>query len=152
MILARFQSLSRREKRLILTAAGVLAIALAHSLIWRPYATGHRAALERIQRLDLLSARISRLPPAAQQQADQRSLAAILAETATQSGLSIQSLQTIDGGGAVSVMELAPFDALLLWLEMLERDQGLELASISLTGGAVAGFVAATVTFAKGPP
>jgi general secretion pathway protein M len=79
---------------------------------------------------------------------DPRPVPVIVAETAATFGLMVRRLQP--AGDAVQiVLEDAPFEDVLLWIEALTTDHALQLQSVDLIRRPAPGVVAATLTVAR---
>ncbi len=75
-------------------------------------------------------------------------LPAIITDTAATYQLTIRRLQPTPNAAEVT-LEDAAFDAVLLWVEALERDQGLRIVSLTMTRRPEPGLVATTLTVGR---
>jgi general secretion pathway protein M len=136
-----------RERVLIVVLALISAAVLGHLILWQPMAQ-HRLALQQdIARQARSFAALTALPPDTGLPPLARSdlpLPGIITETVAAYQLSIRRLQPADTSADISI-EDAPFDAVLLWVDTLERDHGLRIISLSLTRRPEPGIVAATL-------
>lgn len=153
----RFWALrSRREQALILGAGLMLLIWGGYALIWHPMRMQAMALEARIARLDRLTAELNGLPaqmPAVGSDAaamDDRPLAIIATTTAEEAALVLGRLQP-EGTALRIESPAADFASLLLWLESLQRDHGLQITALSLERLVAPGQVSAGLTVERLP-
>jgi general secretion pathway protein M len=140
-----------REKVLLITLAGVAAIWGSFAGVWQPLQQHRAALLSEIIRFDRaatvlqMAAQSGGLPRVA---ADTQSLPVIIAETAASLQLVIRRLQPV-GDQVQITLEDAPFDAVLVWIDTMERDHGLVVQSLDLVRRPAPGVVGTSLTVAQ---
>jgi general secretion pathway protein M len=136
------------RERVMLAGLGLLMLVwLAIAGVWQPL-LAHRAALSaQIARYDHAVQMLASPAPAATP-ADPRAVPVIITESAATFQLAIRRLQPT-GSQVQIVLEDAPFDAVLLWVEALERDHALTLQSLELIRRPAPGVVSTTMTVAR---
>ena len=130
-----FLQRSPRE-RLLLGLLGICALLwLAVAVIWQPLRQ-HRAALE--NKIALYDAGLTALQsPAFDARGgaavivDNRPVPVILTESAAVFQLAIRRLES-EGAGARVVLEDASFEQVILWLETLRREHGLNVTAMEM--------------------
>ncbi|MES2665539.1 MAG: type II secretion system protein GspM [Pseudomonadota bacterium] len=133
-----------RERRMLVGLAVVAVAAGSIAGVWQPLRAQNAALADSILRHERALAQVLALPAQADVP-DARPAPVIVTEAAETFGLQIRRLQP--QGSAVQVaLDEAAFDAVLLWVEALERDHGLRLADLTLTRRPAPGTVAATLT------
>jgi general secretion pathway protein M len=75
-------------------------------------------------------------------------LPSILSDTAMAFQLTIRRLQPTQNAAEI-VLEDAPFETVLMWVDTLERDQGLRVIAIDMTRRPEPGVVATTLTIGR---
>lgn len=146
---ALFTDRTPREKRLLAALAATLLLWLVATQVWVPLQAMRQGMADRIPRIERALAMVHQTPVSATGQGtDPRPLAVVVTEAAGPFGLNISRLQP--RGAAVELaLEDATFDAVLLWIEALERDNGLRLADLTLTRRPAPGIVGATLTLER---
>jgi general secretion pathway protein M len=152
---ARFEALNERERRLVLIAAGFLAIALFWLVLVLPL---HTMQVKRAARVEKKSADLVWMRQAAPQVAAARasgasgpsneSLVVLIDRTARQAGLG-SALRDQSPNGAHSLrlrLESAPFDSLVAWLALLQQQHGVAIETANVDVGSAPGLVNASVT------
>ncbi|NUB42763.1 type II secretion system protein M [Fertoebacter nigrum] len=141
------------RERLLLGAMLALGLVwLVHAALWQPLAARQAALADRIQRHDRALVLLQSQPArAASAPADTRPLNVIVTETAAAFGLVIRRLEP-EGESLRLVLDEAPFDAVILWLEAVERDHGLTLAALDLQRRPAPGVVNASLTLERPAP
>ena len=84
--------------------------------------------------------------------ADPRPLANIVTESAALQGLIILRLDTPKPDMATVTLQDAPFETLLLWIDGLNRDGGVNVASATIRRADDQGGVSADLVLTKGVP
>ena len=141
------------RERLLLGIALAFGIAwLGLAAVWQPLRQ-HRAELEsRIARYDsgLATLENPAFLPAETEigSSDSRPVPLILTESAAVFKLVIRRLEA-DGAGARVVLEEAPFEQIILWLEALEHDHGLRVGDIEMTRKPAPGVVSTTLALQR---
>jgi type II secretory pathway component PulM len=124
------KAMTAREQGLIAAGVLVLILALGYSAWWQPLRQAETRELARIERLKRLDAALAQLPVQPAQQgsgAAVRPVEHVLEDTAAGQGLAITRLTVLPGGGVEAMLENAPFDAVILWLNALEADQNVKV-------------------------
>ena len=141
------------RERLLLGIALAFAIAwLGVAAVWQPLRQ-HRADMEtRIARYDSGLAALENLAfsPAEPESgtSDSRPVPLILTDSAAVFQLVIRRLEA-EGAGARVVLEEAPFEQVILWLEVLERDHGLRVSDLEMTRRPAPGVVSTTLALER---
>ena len=147
-----FAALNPRERLLLSLGAAVLAAAVLILGVWQPLRARSAAELARIQRYDRMLAGLAQLPASARPVSDARPIATILTQTAAAQGLAILRLDTPQPDHAALTLQDAPFETLVLWIDGLNRDGGLVVASATIRRGAAPGSVSADLTVERAAP
>lgn len=138
-----------RERWLLLACAALLAGLALQALVWRPMLAQRDALTDRLARLDLAAAVLARAPVQGAAPAPGAGpLNVVLTETAGAFALVIRRLEP-EGDRMRLVLEDAPFDRVLLWLEVLQRERGLVLASAELTRRPAPGVVSVSLVVGR---
>jgi general secretion pathway protein M len=136
-----------REHVLIMVLGLISAAAVLIMIIWHPLQQ-HRSALrDDIARYSHAMATLSAIPAGAGIQPTATAelpLPSIITDTAATFQLAVRRLQPTENTADVT-LEDAPFDAVLLWVDTLERDHGLRMVSLTLTRRPEPGVVAASL-------
>ena len=134
-----------REQGLILACSALIAVYLAVTLLWQPLLAHRAMAVAQISTYEHALGAVARLPPVTVKAKDARPIARILTETAPDFGLAIRRIDATDIAADLT-LEDAAFDSVVLWLDTLEGEHGLSIASLQITRRPQAGLVAATLT------
>lgn len=145
----RLDARSPRERWLFAALALVAVAALYATLVWRPIAAAHAAALDDIARYDRIAARLRVAGPDVARMAAARSgtPSTTITESAAKAGLTIQRIEP-QGANIGVTLDAAGFDALVGWLAALERDAGMHVVDLKLERRPDPGIVSAQVTLA----
>jgi general secretion pathway protein M len=140
-----------REKVLIAGLGVILALWAGIAGLWQPLQAHRAAVLDDIARYTrtatvLTTAAASGIALPAP--ASDAPLPAVITDTATAYQLTIRRLQPTADAAEI-VLDDAPFEAVLIWLEALERDQGLRIRALTLTRRPEPGIVGATLTVGR---
>jgi general secretion pathway protein M len=138
-----------RERWLLAALAGVAAIALYATLVWRPIDAARRAALADIDRYGRIAAQLRVAGPNVARMAAARAgtPSTTITESAAKAGLTIQRIEP-QGANIGVTLDAAGFDALVGWLAGLERDAGMRVIDVKLERRPDPGIVSAHVTLA----
>lgn len=136
-----------RERWLLGMLAGIAALALYTTLVWRPMAAVRVAALAEIESNDRIVARLRVAGPDVARIAAARmgTPSTLITESAAKAGLTIQRIEPHGTTIAVS-LDAASFDVLVRWLAAIERDAGLRVTDIKLERRPDPGIVSAQLT------
>ena len=123
-----------RERLLLALLMVVIATWLAFAVILQPLHVAHGRLGDEIARYEralsvLQSQPVVTAPVSAP---DDRPLNIVITETAAAFQLTIRRLEP-DGARIRVVLDEAPFDAVVLWLEAAQRDQGLRVTELEMT-------------------
>ena len=142
-----FMQRSPRERLLLGLLAICALVWIAVAVIWQPLRQ-HRAALE--NKIALYDAGLTALQnPAFDVRSgvsaiiDNRPVPLILTESAAVFQLAIRRLES-EGAGARVVLEDASFEQLILWLETLKREHGLNVSALEMNRKPAPGVVSTT--------
>ena len=131
-----------REKALLACLAALGLIWLAVTQVWQPLQALRHEIAARIPRIERALALVQSNPVALTAPAtDARSLPIVITDAADSFGLTINRLQP-EGAQVRVTLEDAPFDAVLLWVEALQRDHALRPTDLTLTRRPTPGVVA----------
>jgi general secretion pathway protein M len=136
-----------RERVMLLGLGAVTLFWLAIAGIWQPLLAQRAALTNQIARYDR-AAEMLASPVQAVAPTDPRAVPVIITESAATFQLTIRRLQPT-GDQVQIVLEDAPFEGVLLWIEALTTDHALQLQSLALTRRPAPGVVAATLTVAR---
>lgn len=141
---------SPREHGLLAALAVVVSVAGSEQLVWQPLRAIRRAALVEIARDDRLAAQLRVAAPDVARVAAARAgtLPAIIETRAAKAGLTLARLEP-QGGRVTVTLDGAGFDALVDWLDALDRDAGIVAATAKVDRGADPGVVTAEVTLTE---
>jgi len=155
--------LAPREQRMVAIGGALTALLLGWAFVWHPLAAkrielrdtvdaGRRdLAYVRIAAAEVERLRATGLRARADRQG--RSLLALADATARSAGLE-SALKRVEPVSATSVrvsLDVAPFDALVDWIEGLSRDYGIETIDFSADRADGVGLVNARVTLQDAP-
>ena len=136
------------RERVMLLGLGALALLwLAIAGIWQPLQAHRTSLASQIARYDAAAQMLAN-PAQIAAPTDPRPVPVIITETAATFQLTIRRLQPT-GDQVQIVLEDAPFEPVLLWVEALLRDHALTLQSLDLIRRPAPGVVAATLTVAR---
>lgn len=139
-----------RERVLLLGLTVTAIVAAAVLGVWQPLRAQNAAFADALNRTERAARQVANLPAQTDSVVpDARPAPVIITEAAESFGLQIRRLQP-QGSTVQVALDDAAFDAVLLWLEALERDHGLRLADLALTRRPTPGMVAATLTLEVG--
>jgi general secretion pathway protein M len=138
---------SPRERVLLILGLGLALLWLGVTVIWQPLRQ-HRADLQ--AKIALYEAGFAALQSpnfsaqgAASAVLDNRPIPVILTDSAATAQVTIRRLEA-EGAGARVVLDDAPFDRVILWLEILNREHGLNVREIEMTRKPAPGVVSTT--------
>jgi general secretion pathway protein M len=141
---------AERERILLTVAIGLAVLWLAVVAVWQPLQAArarlgdqvlrHERALSVLQSQPALAAPL-RAP-------DDRPLNIVITETAAAFRLTIRRLEP-EGPRIRVVLDEVPFDAVILWLEAVQRDQGLTVTEMDMTRRPAPGVVNATLALER---
>jgi len=140
-IKAWWQGLNLREQRLVLTMGSAFLIFLLYSLIWQPLNDNLAKATKSLANRQALltwvtdnTARYQNAKSTSSHKKSNGSISSIVNRTANQQQLTITRMQP--QGEILQVwLDSAPFTQLLLWLEHLANNEGLQVQTIDLSKG-----------------
>jgi len=146
-IKAWWQGLNLREQRLVLFSAVCVSVFLLYSLLWVPLNEGLTNAEKSVANRQALltwvtenTARYQSIKSTSGSKKSSGSLSSIVSRTAEQQQLTITRLQP-QGDSLQVWIDSAPFNQLLLWLENLASNEGLQVEAIDLAQGDLPGEV-----------
>lgn len=148
---AWWETLSGRERWLLVGGAGLSLALLLYALVWLPFQASHRRLRQSVveQRADLAAMRqmaeeVRRLAGSSgQPPPDGRSLLTLVDQTARAAGLGAALKRvTPQGEDRLGVQfDAVAFDQLLPWLGALEREHRLVLVNLSVDRTPITGLV-----------
>ena len=152
-----FYRFNTREQMSLLLLGGALLLYLVYVLLWSPLdgrrddmAQRNVAAAESLQRVDGMVSEILCLREAGGSAAPRRNLTGLINQTTASAGLTVTRLQPNSRGEVQVRMESVAFDAVMVWLNVLEIREGLLVQEVSLSQSGDGGRVNATVRLAGG--
>lgn len=151
-ITGRLASLTARERLLLGAAAVALGAVLVALGIWQPLLARRFAETARLQRYERTLAALAQLPLAGTAKADPRPVASILTQTAAPQNLTILRLDTPRDGAVSVTLQGVPFESLILWIDGLNRDNGLDVTSATIRRSDSPGIVSADLSLQKATP
>lgn len=135
-----------RERIMLAALAGVMLIWVAFAGLWQPLQAQRASLLSQIARYQTAAQMLAN--PVQATTTDPRPIPVIITDSAAAFQLTIRRLQPT-GDVVQIVLEDAPFDAVLLWIDALTTDHALTLQSLDLIRRPAPGVVAATLTVAR---
>jgi general secretion pathway protein M len=151
-LVARLASLTGRERLLLGLGAVTLAGALVVLGIWQPLLTERSAETARLHRYERTLAAVERMPRPNAAKVDPRPVASVLTQTAAAQNLTILRLDTPKEGAASLTLQDAPFETLILWIDGLDRDNGLDITSATIRRSDRPGIVSADLSLQRATP
>lgn len=148
----RLDRLTGRER--LLLAAGAMAVGGAVLVfgIWQPLLAQQKAQMTRLQRYERTLAALAQMPRSVATKADPRPMAAILTQTTAAQNLTILRLDTPKDGAATLTLQDASFETLILWIDGLDRDNGLIFTSATIRRTDAPGIVSADLSVQRATP
>lgn len=148
--LAWWHARAPREQLLLGVMGGLVALWLAVTAVWQPLRAARISLDAQISRHDRALLMLQSDPVAADRSApaDTRPLNVLITDTTAAFQLTIRRLEP-DGPRIRVALDEAPFDAVILWLETVARDQGLRVTQIDLARRPAPGVVNATMTLER---
>lgn len=160
---AWWETLSARERLLVIGGLGLTLALLGYALVWEPFRTSHRQLQQRVaeQRADLIWMRqaareVKRLSGNAGTSLtrDGRSLLTLVDQTARAAGLA-SALKRVAPQGEDKLsaqLDGVEFDKLIPWLGMLEHDHRIAIINLSIDRANATGLVNARVILRETRP
>ena len=160
---AWWETLSARERLLVIGGLGLTLALLGYALVWEPFRTSHRQLQQRVaeQRADLIWMRqaareVKRLSgnAGASPTRDGRSLLTLVDQTARAAGLA-SALKRVAPQGEDKLsaqLDGVEFDKLIPWLGMLEHDHRIAIVNLSIDRANATGLVNARVILRETRP
>lgn len=160
---AWWETLSARERLLVIGGLGLTLTLLGYALVWEPFRTSHRQLQQRVaeQRADLIWMRqaareVKRLSGNAgtSPTRDGRSLLTLVDQTARAAGLA-SALKRVAPQGEDKLsaqLDGVEFDKLIPWLGMLEHDHRIAIVNLSIDRANATGLVNARVILRETRP
>lgn len=160
---AWWETLSARERLLVIGGLGLTLALLGYALVWEPFRTSHRQLQQRVaeQRADLIWMRqaareVKRLSGNAgtSPTRDGRSLLTLVDQTARAAGLA-SALKRVAPQGEDKLsaqLDEVEFDKLIPWLGMLEHDHRIAIVNLSIDRANAIGLVNARVILRETQP
>ncbi len=139
-----------RERLLLLAMLGLLVLWLAVIAVWQPLQANRARLADQIARHDRALSVLQSQPAAATPALprDDRPLNIVITESTAAFQLTIRRLEP-EGPRLRVVLEDAPFDSAILWLDALQRDHALRVTEIDLTRRPAPGVVNVTLTLER---
>lgn len=140
-MIARFAPLSqwwearnRRERLLLLVLLAVAGVWLISAAVWQPLQSARLRLGDQIARQDRALSVLQSQPISAEPltEPDDRPLANVITDSVAAFQLTIRRLEP-EGPRVRVVLEDAAFDAVILWLDAVQRDKGLRVSMIEMS-------------------
>jgi general secretion pathway protein M len=155
-----FDGLAPRERRLVLAAGALAAIALLYAGVAVPLAHLHARQATRVERKAADLAWMRQAAPrvaaitARGGGAGQESLVVLVDRTGRESGLgnSVRDQSPTGENGLRLRLESASFDAMIAWLALLQQQYGVSVADATIAATTTPGLVNASITLTHGAP
>ncbi len=150
--------LAPRERKLVVAAAALIAVALVYEAILMPLAHAHARQVERVRQKTSDLAWMHQEAPQVAAIAARRgvggkeSLVVLVDRTTRRLGLggAIRE-QSPDGENGLRLrLEGASFDAMMTWLSMLQQQAGVSVSDATIDAGSAPGLVNASITLTHG--
>ncbi len=160
---AWWETLSARERLLVIGGLGLTLALLGYALVWEPFRISHRQLQQRVaeQRADLIWMRqaareVKRLSGNAgtRSASDGRSLLTLVDQTAWAAGLT-SALKRVAPQGEDKLsaqLDGVEFDKLIPWLGTLEHDHRIAIVNLSIDRANATGLVNARVILRETRP
>lgn len=158
---AWYSGLPGRDRNLLITALVLLSITLFYLIVWEPV---HQGRDQQQQQLKSQQEVYAWMQSAAQEAAalkgsgirkvtSNQPITLILETSATASGLKqqISKIESSGKTGAQVKIDSASFDQLLVWLNTLEQQHGVTIATASIERNDQPGTISARLSFEKSP-
>jgi general secretion pathway protein M len=146
---AGWAGLTDRERLLLVLATVALLAAGLYWGVYQPLSDSRTANIARTLRYERTTAALATMPISAQAVADPRPIATIVTESAATQGLTILRLDTPKPDMATVTLQDAPFETLLLWIDGLNRDGGVNVAAATIRRADDLGSVSADLVLSK---
>lgn len=133
-VLLWWEARAPREQVLLAVMGGVIALWLGVIAIWQPLQAARVGRGEQILRHERALSVLQSQPVAAAPVIvpDDRPLNVVVTETAAAFQLTIRRLEP-EGARVRVLLDEVPFDSVILWLDALQRDQGLTIPELEMT-------------------
>jgi len=142
MIKQRWQELSIRERRMVAVMSFFVAISLFYFAFWSPLhksieknrssLTMKTTQLKNMQQYALEARQLRFSAGGAKRVANRDSLLVIIERTAKQKKLILRQIKPDSDNGVRLTLEDVPFDQMLNWLDLLEKQHGIRVSDISV--------------------
>ena len=149
-VLLWWEARAPRERLLLTALLVMLTLWLAMVAVWQPLQSWRDRLGDRIGRYERALTVLQSQPAVAAPVAvsDNRPLNIVITETAAAFRLTIRRLEP-EGARIRVVLDEAPFDAVILWLEAVQRDQALRVTEAEMTRRPAPGVVNAMLTLER---
>ena len=149
-VLDWWEARAPRERVLLTILLGVVTLWLAIVAVWQPLQSARVRLGDQIVRYERALAVLQSQPAVAAPVTapDNRPLNVVITETAAAFQLTIRRLEP-EGARVRVVLDEAPFDAVILWLDAVQRDQGLRVTEVEMTRRPAPGVVNAMLTLER---
>ena len=151
-----FAGLTQREQLSLLVMGLALALYLLYMVLVAPLANArddlarqNRGVAASLQRVDVMVSQILALRESGASSSQGRNLTALVNRSTAALGLQVSRLQPNSRGEIQVRLEGVPFDDLVSWLHQMEISERLLVRELSVSQGASAGRVNATIRLAQ---
>jgi general secretion pathway protein M len=155
-----YQSLSQRDRTLVIVTSIIMAVALFYLLVWNPVYRGLEQQQQQYKSQQSIMAWMQQA--AAEVKTLRRSgartvsrsnqpVSLIIEQSAKVSGLknNLDKLESSGKEGARVKLDTASFDQMLIWLNTLEKQHGVTVTSASIERAEKSGTVNARLSFSR---
>lgn len=145
-----WEARARREQLLLAVLVCSLAIWLLAVFLWQPLQSARLRLADQIAQHDRAISVLKSQPVLAELKTvpDDRPLANVITDSVGAFQLTIRRLEP-EGPRVRVALEDAPFDAIILWLEAVQREKGLRVSEIEMTRRPAQGVVNALLTLGR---
>jgi len=146
-----FATLEANERSLVTGLAALVVVAIVYLAIWSPLADwSHRADARYQHQMALLDwmhqhEKEARKAGQRNENAPERSLLTLVANSAQRSGVQLLRYQPESSGGVSVVVQNQPFNTLISWLDDLEQRDHVAVKQISIDAQSASGMVSARI-------
>jgi len=155
-----YASLQERERLMVAAAAILLVVTLFYVSVWEPLHQGldnaqqeYKSNLKNLQWMQQAAAEVRTLKASGNRahSASNQPVTMVVEQVASNSAIkpNLSKLESANQGGAHVVLDGAPFDQMLIWLNTLQQNHGISVSSGNIIRSAKPGTVNARLSLNK---
>ena len=155
-----YSGLQERERLMVASAAVILVITLFYVSVWEPLHQGldnaqqeYQSNLENLQWMQQAAAEVRTLKASGSRvhSASNQPVTMVVEQVASNSAIkpNLSKLESANQGGAHVVLDGAPFDQMVIWLNTLQQNHGISVTSGNIERNAKPGTVNARLSLNK---